>query len=130
MAEGPWEKLSQVAVLGAEYDSPERQPHPKCLKGTRVDLLNHIYRLLDNRQKNNLIWLHGTAGVGKSAVAFTVAERMRGLKVREETNVEKKSGSREHSFFRASTRNAARLVISLQLLLTSLPSIFPASGRT
>jgi environmental stress-induced protein Ves len=55
-----------------------------------VALLNHIYGLLDNREKSRLIWLHGTAGVGKSAVAFTVAERMRGLKVAEQTTVEKR----------------------------------------
>ncbi|KAG0698124.1 hypothetical protein DFH29DRAFT_1003094 [Suillus ampliporus] len=77
-------------VKSAEYDSRERQPHPKCLKGTRVDLLNYIHGLLDNQEKSRLIWLHGTAGVGKSAVAFTVAERMRGLKVTEQTNVEKR----------------------------------------
>ncbi|KAG1788024.1 uncharacterized protein HD556DRAFT_1245812, partial [Suillus plorans] len=85
-----WARLSQVAVHGAEYDSRERQPHPKCLEGTRVDLLDYIYRLLNNREQSRLIWLHGTAGVGKSAVAFTVAERMRSLKVTEETNVEKR----------------------------------------
>ncbi|KAG2347301.1 hypothetical protein BDR05DRAFT_725669 [Suillus weaverae] len=88
--EGTWEKLSQVAVKGAEYDSRERRPHPKCLQGTRVDLLNYIHRLLDDREKSRLIWLHGTAGVGKSAVAFTVAETMRDLKVTEETRVEKR----------------------------------------
>ncbi|KAG0697982.1 hypothetical protein DFH29DRAFT_125546 [Suillus ampliporus] len=88
--EGTWEKLSQVAVKGAEYDSRERQPHPKCLEGTRIDLLSHIHTLLDNREKSRLIWLHGTAGVGKSAVAFTVAERMRSLRVTEETHVEKR----------------------------------------
>ncbi|KAG2035324.1 hypothetical protein BDR03DRAFT_962772 [Suillus americanus] len=67
-----WVKLSEVAVNGAEYNSRERQPHPKCLEGTRVDLLTYIYELLDDPDKNRLIWLHGTAGVGKeSAVAFT-----------------------------------------------------------
>ncbi|KAG2051909.1 hypothetical protein BDR06DRAFT_570926 [Suillus hirtellus] len=88
--EGTWEKLSQVAVKGAEYDSRERRPHPKCLQGTRVDLLNYIRRLLDDQEKSRLIWLHGTAGVGKSAVAFTVAETMRDLKVTEETHIEKR----------------------------------------
>ncbi|KAG2153861.1 hypothetical protein DEU56DRAFT_751558 [Suillus clintonianus] len=87
-SEGPWEKLARVAVPGAAFDSPERQPHPKCLEGTRKDLLKCIYGLLDDRKKSRLIWLHGTAGVGKSAVAFTVAERMRDLKVTKETNVE------------------------------------------
>ncbi|KAG1717483.1 uncharacterized protein EDB91DRAFT_1352983 [Suillus paluster] len=89
-SEGTWERLSQVAVQGAKYDSRERQPHPKCLEGTRVDLLNCIRTLLDKREKSQLIWLHGTAGVGKSAVAFTVAEKMRSLKVTEETTVEKR----------------------------------------
>ncbi|KAG1908580.1 uncharacterized protein F5891DRAFT_1168697, partial [Suillus fuscotomentosus] len=88
MDEGTWEKLSQVAVLGAEYDSPERHPHPKCLKETRAKLLESIYGLLDKREKRQLIWLHGTAGVGKSAVAFAVAERMKGLKMTEETKIE------------------------------------------
>jgi len=86
--EGAWEWLSHVAVKGAEYDSRERQPHPKCLEGTQVDLLNDIHGLLDNQEKSRLIWLHGTPGVGTSAVAFTVAERMRGLKVREDTTIE------------------------------------------
>jgi hypothetical protein len=49
--------------MGAEYDSPERQPYPKCLEGTRVNLA-YIYKLLDDPEKNRLIWLHGTAGVG------------------------------------------------------------------
>ncbi|OAX34154.1 hypothetical protein K503DRAFT_699244, partial [Rhizopogon vinicolor AM-OR11-026] len=82
--------LSQVAIKGAEYDSPERQPHPKCLEMTRVKLLDHIYELLDKQKKNRLIWLHGTAGVGKSAVAFTVAERMRDLKVTAQMTSEKR----------------------------------------
>ncbi|KAG2102798.1 uncharacterized protein F5147DRAFT_809804, partial [Suillus discolor] len=56
---GPWEKLSRVAVLGAEYDSPERQPHPKCLEGTRVDLLQFIHGLLDKQEKSQIVWLHG-----------------------------------------------------------------------
>jgi hypothetical protein len=55
-----------------------------------VQLLNHIHELLDNQEKSQMVWLHGTAGVGKSAVAFTVAERMRGLKVTEQTTVEKR----------------------------------------
>ncbi|KAG1807681.1 uncharacterized protein BJ212DRAFT_1303391 [Suillus subaureus] len=77
--EGTWERLSQVAVKGAEYDSPER---------TWVGLLKLIYRYMDDTEKNQLIWLHGMAGIGKSTVAFTVAERMRGLKMTEWMSVE------------------------------------------
>ncbi|KAG2068204.1 hypothetical protein BDR04DRAFT_1103717 [Suillus decipiens] len=85
---GTWARLSEVAIKGAQYNSRERQPHPKCLQGTRVDLLKYIYGFLDNTENNQLIWLHGTAGIGKSAVAFTVAENMKGQKVTEETDVE------------------------------------------
>ncbi|KAG1817492.1 uncharacterized protein BJ212DRAFT_1200980, partial [Suillus subaureus] len=72
-----WARLSQVAVKGAQYNSRECQPHLKCLEGTRVDLFKYIHRLLDKEVKNQLIWLHGMAGIGKSAVVFTIAERMK-----------------------------------------------------
>ncbi|KAG2749459.1 hypothetical protein P692DRAFT_20732039, partial [Suillus brevipes Sb2] len=99
--QGSWAKLSEVAVKGAQYNSRERQPHPKCLQGTRVDLLKYIHGFLDDTEKNRLIWLHGTAGVGKSAVAFTVADKMKDLKVAEETNEKRLAGtfffSRKHT---------------------------------
>ncbi|KAG2121745.1 hypothetical protein DEU56DRAFT_864889, partial [Suillus clintonianus] len=124
-SEGTWEKLSQVTVKGAEYNSRERQPHPKCLKETRVDLLDYIYGLLDKTDKSRLIWLHGTAGVGKSAVAFTVAERMRGLKVTERTNVEKRLAgtfffSRKHTKRRTTGYFFASLAYQLA---SNFPSI-------
>ncbi|KAG2072181.1 hypothetical protein BDR04DRAFT_1230715 [Suillus decipiens] len=111
-------KLAQVTVKGAEHDSRERLPHPQCLEGTRVDLLKYIYGVLDDRSKSRLIWLHGTVGVGKSAVAFTVAERMRGLKVTGETNVEMRLAgtfffSRKHTNRRTTGRFFAALAYQL-----------------
>ncbi|KAG1817515.1 uncharacterized protein BJ212DRAFT_1269996, partial [Suillus subaureus] len=85
-----WEKLSHVFVKGAEYDSRERQPHPRHLEGSWVDLTNCVNALLDDESKSRLIWLHGEAGVGKSAVAFNAAERMKGLKIAGDQNVEKR----------------------------------------
>ena len=49
--------------------------------------------LLDNGETSRIIWLHGTAGVGKSAVAFTVAERMKALKVSEKITEKRLAGS-------------------------------------
>jgi hypothetical protein len=130
--QGIWAKLSEVTVKGAQYNSPERHPHPKCLEGTRVDLLKYIYGFLDDPEKNKLIWLHGTAGVGKSAVAFTVAERMRGLKVTEETKVEKRLAgtfffSRKHT-----KRCTARYFFAtlVHQLATNFPSIRKDVNRT
>ncbi|KAG2747416.1 hypothetical protein P692DRAFT_20648750, partial [Suillus brevipes Sb2] len=130
--QGTWAKLSEVAVKGAQYNSRERQPHPKCLQGTRVDLLKYIHGFLDNTEKNQLIWLHGTAGVGKSAVAFTVADKMRGLKVREETNVEKRLAgtfffSRKHTKRCTTGYFFATLVYQLA---TNFPSIRNDVNRT
>ncbi|KAG1817504.1 uncharacterized protein BJ212DRAFT_1299062 [Suillus subaureus] len=87
MIEDAWEKLSRVSVKGAEYDSRERQPHPRRLEGSWIDLTNCIHALLGHREKSQLIWLHGAAGVGKSAVAFNIAERMR---IKERTDIEKR----------------------------------------
>jgi hypothetical protein len=111
--------------MGAVYDSRERQPHSKCLKGTRVNLLNYINILLDNREKTKLIWLHGMAGVGKSAVAFTVAERMRGLKVAERINNEMRLAgtfffSRKHT--RCSTTGFFFATLAYQLA-RNFPSV-------
>ncbi|OAX37157.1 hypothetical protein K503DRAFT_801444 [Rhizopogon vinicolor AM-OR11-026] len=61
--QGHWERLSQVAAKGAEYDFCERRPHPKYLEGTRIDLLDYIHGL--NGDTSRIIWLHGTVGVGK-----------------------------------------------------------------
>ncbi|KAG1774094.1 hypothetical protein EV702DRAFT_545085 [Suillus placidus] len=125
MSEGTWEKLSQVAAKGAEHDSRERHPHPKCLEGTRVTLLDYIYGLLDKKEKNQIIWLHGTAGVGKSAVAFTVAERMKSLKVTEQTRIETRLAgtfffSRKHTKRRTTGYFFATLAYQLA---TNFPSV-------
>jgi len=117
-SEGMWDRLSQVAVKGAEHDSRERLPHSKCLEGTRIDLLDYIHGLLDDGDTSRIIWLHGTVGVGKDG------------RPENESSQLSKLNSRDCSFSRASTRDAARLVIFSQRLPTSLPSIFLASGMT
>jgi hypothetical protein len=97
-----------------------------------VDLLKYIYGFLDDREKNQLIWLHGTAGVGKSVVAFTVADKMRGLKVTEETKVEKRLAgtfffSRKHTKRCTTGYFFATLVYQLTI---NFPSIRKDVNRT
>ncbi|KAG1777331.1 hypothetical protein EV702DRAFT_273498 [Suillus placidus] len=120
LSQETWEKLSRVAVKGAEYDSPERRPHPKCLQRTRTDLLNHLYASLNNREKSRIIWLHGMAGVGKSAVAFTVAERMRTLSVTDKRLGATFFFSRKHTKRRTTGYFFATLAYQLA---TNFPSI-------
>lgn len=47
----------------------------RCLPGTRQELLLHILRWLTTPFPNqNVLWLHGVAGSGKSTMANTFAE--------------------------------------------------------
>jgi len=53
----------------------------ECLPGTRQDILNWITDWLTTPSEGqNVLWLHGLAGSGKSTVATTIAEYFRELK--------------------------------------------------
>ncbi|KAF9446208.1 hypothetical protein P691DRAFT_777040 [Macrolepiota fuliginosa MF-IS2] len=67
--------LCEEMTPGADLDSAARWPRPSCYPGTRTRLTTEIQTwFFDNGRKWNLLWLNGPAGVGKSAVAQTVAE--------------------------------------------------------
>lgn len=60
---------------GADKDSPEREYSPRCHPGTREWLTTDIQEwLMDEGRLSDLLWLYGTAGVGKSSVAQSIAE--------------------------------------------------------
>ena len=62
--------------MGAAYDSQERHPAPRCLPGTRRQVLERIQTWVDAGGKGkSILWVHGPAGAGKSAIAQTVAEK-------------------------------------------------------
>lgn len=67
--------LNQRKVLGAEADSSARNPPPRCHPETRKDLRERIENWVTSpRRYWNMLWLMGSAGVGKSAVAQTISE--------------------------------------------------------
>ncbi|KAJ7225200.1 hypothetical protein C8J57DRAFT_1440119 [Mycena rebaudengoi] len=62
----------------ALHDSAERYPQPRCHPETRKRLLNILCKwdsdaasssVMENRPSNAILWLHGPASSGKSAVA-------------------------------------------------------------
>ena len=57
----------------ASYLSGNRQG---CLRGTRKGVLWEIEHWLAGEQKQQIFWLNGLAGTGKSTIAQTFAERM------------------------------------------------------
>jgi len=65
--------------MGATYDSRERYPAPRCLPGTRRGILQKIETWARaGRMGTSILWVHGPAGAGKSAIAQTIAETCAG----------------------------------------------------
>ncbi|KAJ3575025.1 hypothetical protein NP233_g1363 [Leucocoprinus birnbaumii] len=73
--------LQEKRAAGAEVDSSERYPPPKCHPFTRKQLRSRIKGWREDKTRSiNMFWLLGPAGVGKSAVAQTVGEEYKELK--------------------------------------------------
>ena len=53
---------------------PLRKP---CMEGTRTTILQEIENEIKNVQSPNMIWIRGSPGVGKSALAAGIAVRLR-----------------------------------------------------
>ncbi|KAE9403089.1 hypothetical protein BT96DRAFT_878917 [Gymnopus androsaceus JB14] len=67
--------LYKNAVRGAFYNSEQRFPPPNCHPGTRNKVLGILRSwITDVTDSTSIYWLHGAAGVGKSAVAQTISE--------------------------------------------------------
>ncbi|KAF5362558.1 hypothetical protein D9756_002122 [Leucocoprinus leucothites] len=72
--------LDKKRVAGAEMDSSDREPPPRCHPETRKEIRETLsFWFLNPRRASNFIWLSGPAGAGKSAVAQTFAEYSHGL---------------------------------------------------
>lgn len=52
---------------------------PQCLHGTRVGIRTEITEIMAAESDQNVLWLHGVAGSGKSTVSTTIAEHFRSI---------------------------------------------------
>ncbi|KAF7773209.1 hypothetical protein Agabi119p4_5376 [Agaricus bisporus var. burnettii] len=69
-------ELLQATIVGAEFDSSDRDPPPRCHPGTRLAILQRCLDFISRcRNEGKLRWIVGAAGVGKSAVMQIVAEK-------------------------------------------------------
>lgn len=72
------DRLMQYRLPGVGLDSSTRYPIPRCYPGTRRALLDRFSSGVRDRQRDrSVLWLRGPAGVGKSAIAQTLAEHCR-----------------------------------------------------
>jgi hypothetical protein len=68
------ESLHRTSAPSAAYDSAQRYPAPKCIEGTRIELLARLTSWADEPDQKPICWLNGRPGSGKSAVSQTIAE--------------------------------------------------------
>ena len=67
--------LHNVIAASAMHDSKERFPQPKCHPSTRERILQRILNWVESSSRERILWLSGSAGTGKSAIAQTISER-------------------------------------------------------
>ncbi|KAK1222697.1 hypothetical protein PQX77_014441 [Marasmius sp. AFHP31] len=74
-----WDK---VAGVGASHTAEQRYERGVCLEGTREEVLRVIYdwiaSIASKKCSLPICWLSGPAGVGKSAIAMTIARACEG----------------------------------------------------
>jgi hypothetical protein len=65
------------SIQGAAHDSSARSPPPRCHPDTRIKINEHIITWFYDEEKDELlIWVYGPAGVGKSAIMQTLADKL------------------------------------------------------
>ncbi|KAJ7815791.1 hypothetical protein B0H14DRAFT_2375034, partial [Mycena olivaceomarginata] len=94
----------------AFHNSAERFPQPKCHPETRAEMLDRL-----EHQTTRILWLHGPAGAGKSAIAQSLCQKLEA----EGHLVASFFFKREH----ASRGNAARLFATIAYQLAALPEL-------
>ncbi|KAF8182121.1 hypothetical protein K438DRAFT_1161410 [Mycena galopus ATCC 62051] len=70
--------LHRAVALEALYNSADSFPQPRCHPETRTELLDDLYQwATGNGSSQPMLWLHGPAGAGKSAVMQTLCQRLK-----------------------------------------------------
>lgn len=71
------EQLKKHTIAGSEYNSSQRDPAPRCHPGTRMEFREMFRARIEGASRGTrVIWMHGPAGVGKSAIMQTVVEEL------------------------------------------------------
>ncbi|KXN86246.1 putative Xaa-Pro aminopeptidase P [Leucoagaricus sp. SymC.cos] len=67
--------LVNFSLPGAEFDSSERDPPPRCPPGAHLDIIQDLQLWVHNLlRETSLRWVSGLAGVGKTAIMQTFSE--------------------------------------------------------
>ncbi|KAK1223455.1 hypothetical protein PQX77_013675 [Marasmius sp. AFHP31] len=68
--------VDAVAGVGASHNAEQQYERGECLPGTREEVIRIIWEwILAKGTELPICWLSGTAGVGKTAIAITIAKK-------------------------------------------------------
>ncbi|KAK1216239.1 hypothetical protein PQX77_021136 [Marasmius sp. AFHP31] len=68
--------VDAVAGVGASHNAEKQYERGECLPGTREEVIRIIWEwILAKGTEIPICWLSGTAGVGKTAIAITIAKK-------------------------------------------------------
>ncbi|KAJ7489270.1 hypothetical protein FB451DRAFT_1390431 [Mycena latifolia] len=69
--------LYRSAAGDASHDAGDRYPQPRCHPATRTEMLEDLYAWSsENDPESRVLWLHGPAGAGKSAIAQSFCQKL------------------------------------------------------
>ncbi|KAI9867269.1 MAG: hypothetical protein M1813_009547 [Trichoglossum hirsutum] len=66
--------ISLPIAKGASFNSHAEEHNARCLRHTRVELLDQIMEWTKDRNSKPIFWLNGMAGMGKSTIARSIAQ--------------------------------------------------------
>ncbi|KAJ6587259.1 hypothetical protein B0H10DRAFT_2333974 [Mycena sp. CBHHK59/15] len=72
--------LHRAVALEALHDSADSFPQPRCHPETRTEMLDELWKWSTESHSETgnepILWLHGPAGAGKSAIMKTLSQRL------------------------------------------------------
>ncbi|KAK7018776.1 hypothetical protein VNI00_018238 [Paramarasmius palmivorus] len=75
-------RLADCTAPNAFYNAEQRHPPPNCLPETRIEILADLNDwIMDRASDVRVCWIHGSAGVGKSAIMQNVSETHASLRL-------------------------------------------------
>jgi len=68
--------VQNVDILRRVLNPVQRGTKEGCMKETRQDILAQVFEWMEDTNKPNILWLSGSPGAGKSAIASTVVSQL------------------------------------------------------
>ncbi|KAK7014035.1 hypothetical protein R3P38DRAFT_1456832 [Favolaschia claudopus] len=68
--------LYSASAPDATHDAADGDTHPPCHPNTRMEILEHLTKWSQDASSPQILWMHGPAGTGKSAIAQSFCEEL------------------------------------------------------